>query len=29
MGMQHPVEAALRADVQHLIGKGWHDLPRR
>ncbi len=22
-----PVSAALRADVQHLIGKGWEDLP--
>jgi hypothetical protein len=25
--MEYPVEAALRADIQPLIGKGWHDLP--
>jgi hypothetical protein len=29
MGMEYPVKAALRADVQPLIGQGWHDLPWR
>ena len=29
MGVEHPIEAALRADVQPLIGKGWHDLTWR
>ncbi len=27
VGVEHPVGAALCADVNHLIGKGWHDLP--
>jgi len=26
--MQHPVEAALRADIQASISQDWHDLPR-
>jgi hypothetical protein len=29
VGVEHPVEAALRADIQPLIGKGWHDLTWR
>ena len=29
MGVEHPVEAALRADIQPLIGKGWTDLTWR
>ena len=29
MGMEHPVEAALRADVDAAIGKDRHDLARR
>jgi hypothetical protein len=29
MGMEHPVEAALRPDIQAPIGKDRHDLPRR
>jgi hypothetical protein len=29
MGMEHPVEAALRADMEALVRQGWHDLPRR
>jgi len=28
MGVQHPVEAALRADVKTTIRQNWHDLPR-
>ena len=28
MGVQHPVEAALRADVAAPIRQDWHDLPR-
>jgi hypothetical protein len=27
MGVEYPVKAALRSDVQALIGKSWHDLP--
>ena len=27
-GVQHPVEAALRADVKTTIRQNWHDLPR-
>jgi hypothetical protein len=26
MGVEHAAKAALRADIQPLIGKGWHDL---
>ena len=29
VGVGHPVETAHRADVQPLIGQGWHDLPWR
>jgi hypothetical protein len=29
MGMQNPVEAALRADVDTTIGQNRHDLPGR
>jgi hypothetical protein len=27
--MEYPVKAALRADIQPLIGQGWHDLTWR
>ena len=29
MGMEHPIEAALRADIEALIGQDRNDLPRR
>jgi hypothetical protein len=29
VGMEYPVKAALRADIQTLIGQGWHDLTWR
>jgi hypothetical protein len=27
MGMEHPVEAALRAEIEALVRQSWHDLP--
>ena len=27
MGMQNPVEASLRTDVQALVSQDWNDLP--